>query len=73
MASSDTYTNRNAYDIGVRLAQANPGVDYDDLAVDENHNRETFDLIQYIDTEDHDGLGVFLENGFLDQREGKTH
>jgi hypothetical protein len=30
-------------------------------------------LIQYIDTEDHDGLGVFLENGFLDQREGKTH
>lgn len=66
------YSERDAYDIGVRLAEANPGIEYEDLAVDETHNREVFDLIQVIDAEERDGLAVFLENGFLDHREGKV-
>jgi hypothetical protein len=66
------YTNQDAYDIGVRLAQSNPGIEYDDLAIDPTHNREVYDLIQFIDEEDHDGLGVYLEDGFLDERRGKV-
>ena len=66
------YSERDAYDIGVRLAETNPGVEYEDLSVDETHNREVFDLIQFIDEEDRDGLGVYLEYGFLDHREGKV-
>ena len=52
--------------------RTNPGIEYEDLSVDETHNREVFDLIQFIDEEDRDGLGVYLEYGFLDHREGKV-
>ena len=66
------YSNQQAYDIGVRLAEANPGVEYEDLDPDEARNRESVELVQYIDEEDHDGLAVYLEDGFLDAREGKV-
>jgi hypothetical protein len=63
-----TYTPRDAYDIGQRLGQANPGVPYDDLAVTESSNREAWELVNYIDEEELDYLAVDLEKGWSDAR-----
>jgi hypothetical protein len=58
------YSRQEAYDIGQRLALAQPGVDFDDLDI----TGEASDLVNYIDETEQDYLAVDLEKGFFDAR-----
>jgi hypothetical protein len=58
------FTNRDAYDTGQRLAQEQPGVEYEDLDI----TGDAAKLVRQIDETEDDNLAVDMERGFHDAR-----